>query len=155
MDLKNQKRMAAEVMKCGVNRVYMNPKNIEEIADAVTRQDVRRLVREGIIKAKQKKGISSGRKKYVQGQKAGGKRRGHGSRKGSKYARYPRKRRWINTIRPIRRKLVELRDGGYINKETYRKYYRHASGGTYRSTSHMMLQMRSEGAYLKNPEEVK
>ena len=97
MDLKNQKRMAAEVLKCGVNRVYLNPTNADDIADAVTRQDIRRLVREGIIKAKPKNGISSGRKKYVQGQKAMGKRKGHGSRKGSKYARFPRKRRWIST----------------------------------------------------------
>jgi ribosomal protein L19E len=65
MDLTNQKRMAGEVMKCGVHRVYFNPNNIEEISEAVTRQDIRKLVQEGIIKAKQKNGISSGRKKKM------------------------------------------------------------------------------------------
>ena len=63
MDLTNQRRMAAEILKCGENRVYMNPNNIEDISEAVTRGDIRRLIHEGIIKARQVKGISTGRKK--------------------------------------------------------------------------------------------
>jgi large subunit ribosomal protein L19e len=151
MDLKNQKKMASEIMKCGLHRVYLNPNNTEDISEAVTRQDIRRLINDGIIKTRQKSGISGGRKKLNEKQKASGKRKGHGSRKGKKYARYPRKRRWINTIRPIRRKLRELRDGGYISRETYRHYYRHASGGMFRSTSHLMLHMETEKAFLKTP----
>ena len=156
MDLSNQKRMASQVMKCGIHRVYFNPNNIEEISEAVTRQDIRKLVDEGIIKAKQKKGISSGRKKKMAAQKAVGKRKGHGSRKGSKYARFPRKRRWISTIRPIRRTLKEYRADGVISPDTYRQYYRHASGGVFRSVSHMKVHMEAEKAFLKTPaEEVK
>lgn len=156
MDLTNQKRMAGQVMKCGVHRVYFNPNNIEEISEAVTRQDIRKLVQEGIIKAKQKRGISSGRKKKIIAQKAAGKRKGHGSRKGKKFARFPRKRRWISTIRPIRRTLKEYRAGGIISPETYRQYYRHASGGIFRSVTHMKLHMEAEKAFLKTPnEEVK
>jgi large subunit ribosomal protein L19e len=139
-----------------MHRVYFNPNNIEEISEAVTRQDIRKLVEEGIIKARQKKGISSGRKKKMEAQKAAGKRKGHGSRKGKKYARFPRKRRWIATIRPIRRTLKEYRSGGVISPETYRQYYRHASGGMFRSVSHMKLHMEAEKAFLKTPvEEVK
>ena len=153
MDVKNQKRMAAEVLKCGVHRVYMNPNNIEDISEAVTRQDVKRLVKEGIIRSRQKKGISNARKKYSSGQKLAGKRTGHGSRRGTKYARYPRKRRWIATIRPIRAKLREYREGGYITPETFRHYYRHASGGMFKSVSHLRLHMRSEKAFVKIPKE--
>ncbi|RLF69314.1 MAG: 50S ribosomal protein L19e [Thermoplasmata archaeon] len=152
MDLTTQRRMAAEILKCGINRVHMNPNSIDDISDAVTRGDIRRLIHEGIIKAKPVKGISSGRKKARLKQKEGGKRKGHGSRKGSKYARFPKKRRWINTIRPIRRMLREYRDNGYISSETYRRYYRHASGGVFRSTSHMRSHMETEKAFLKLPE---
>ncbi|MGA1822109.1 MAG: 50S ribosomal protein L19e [Thermoplasmatota archaeon] len=156
MDLSNQKRMASQVMKCGIHRVYFNPNNIDEISEAVTRQDIRKLVDEGIIRAKQKKGISSGRKKKMASQKAVGKRKGHGSRKGSKYARFPRKRRWISTIRPIRRTLMEYRADGVISRDKFRQYYRHASGGMFRSVSHMKAHMEAEKAFLKTPaEEVK
>ena len=155
MDLKNQRRMAAEVLKCGVNRVYLNPNNMDEIAEAVTRQDIRKLVKEGVIYAKQKAGTSNGRLKARKAQIRSGKRRGHGSRKGGKYARFPKKRRWISTIRPIRRTLKEYRENGNISRETYRKYYRHSSGGMFRSISHMRGHMESEKAFEKTPEEVK
>lgn len=153
MDLKNQRRMAAEILKCGANRVYLNPNNLEDISEAVTRGDIRRLVNEGVIKARQVQGISTGRKKARMAQKSSGKRKGHGSRKGSKYARFPKKRRWINTIRPIRRTLKEFRDGGNISSETYRQYYRHAGGGLFRSVSHMKSHMNAEKAFIKLPEQ--
>lgn len=153
MDLKNQKRMAADILKCGVHRVYLNPNNIEDISEAVTRQDVKRLIKEGVISPRQKHGISNGRFKYRLRQKAAGKRTGHGSRKGKKYARYPRKRRWINTIRPIRKKLKEYREGTYITPKTFRHYYRHSSGGMFKSVSHMKLHMVSEKAFEKILEE--
>jgi large subunit ribosomal protein L19e len=152
MELKNQRRMAAEILKCGVNRVYMNPNNIEDISEAVTRGDIRRLVNEGVIKARPETGISSGRKKARMAQKEVGKRKGHGSRKGSKYARFSKKRRWIKTIRPIRKTLKTYREEGYISSETYRNYYRHASGGIFRSVGHMRSHMEAEKAFIKLPE---
>ncbi len=155
MDLSNQRRMAAEVLKCGRNRVYINPNNLDDIAEAVTRGDIRRLVNEGVIRARPKEGASTGRKKARMAQKDVGKRKGHGSRKGSKYARFPKKRRWINTIRPIRRALRDYRANGNISSESYRHYYRHASGGNFRSVSHLRSHMESEKAFIKIPEEVK
>ena len=35
MDLKNQKRMAAEILKCGENRVWIDPDKIEEVAECI------------------------------------------------------------------------------------------------------------------------
>jgi len=154
MDVSNQRRLAAQIMKCGVNRVKMNPNNLSDISEAVTRNDVKKLIKEGIIEARPRGGISTGRRKYNQEQKDGGKRKGHGSRKGKKYARYPRKRRWISTIRPIRRTLKEYRETGVIGDETYRYYYKHASGGMFRSVSHMRCHMEAEKAFLKSPKEV-
>ncbi len=37
MDLKNQKRMAAGILKCGGSRVKINPNRISDVADAITR----------------------------------------------------------------------------------------------------------------------
>ena len=78
-------------------------------------------------------------------QKAKGRRRGHGSRKGAKYARLPRKRRWIMTIRAIRAYLKELRDKGLIDRHTYRIYYRRAKGGEFKSKAHLRSHLISDG----------
>ena len=147
-DLRNQRRMAASILKCGLHRVWMDSDRIDEIAKAVTRTDVKILINGGAIKSKQIQGISRGRKKFNQKQKEKGRRKGHGSRKGAKYARLPRKERWIRTIRPIRTYLRQLRDDKSIDKSIYRKYYRKAKGGEFRSKHHLKARLTSDG-FLK------
>jgi large subunit ribosomal protein L19e len=154
VNLSNQRRVAATLLKCGVNRVWINPNQIEEVAYAVTREDVRNLIKAGYIKARQKQGSSKGRIKFAQAQKAKGKRKGQGSRKGGKYARFPRKRRWIATIRPIRAQLRELKEQNLIERNIYRKYYMYAKGGMYKSKGHLMSHLKAENA-IKSPDEVK
>ena len=147
MDLKNQKRMAAELLNCGVNRVWVDPDpdNMKTVADAITRSDIRVMINWGLIKAKQKKGISSGRRKHLAAQKKKGRQRGPGSRKGAKYARTPKKRQWIHKIRPIRRRLKELRSEGVLDRSVYRKYYRQAKGGMFKSRAHLDTQLKIHG----------
>ena len=147
-DLRNQRRMAASILKCGGNRVWMDSDRTDEIAKAVTRADVKILINGGAIKSKQIQGISRGRKKFNQKQKDKGRRKGHGSRKGAKYARLPRKERWIRTIRPIRTYLRQLRDDKSIERSVYRKYYRKAKGGEFRSKHHLRTRLTSDG-FLK------
>ncbi len=147
-DLRNQRRMAASILKCGRNRVWMDSDRTDEIAKAVTRADVKILINGRAIKSKQIQGISRGRKKFNQKQKDKGRRKGHGSRKGAKYARLPRKERWMRTIRPIRTYLRQLRDDKSIEKSVYRKYYRKAKGGEFRSKHHLRTRLTSDG-FLK------
>jgi len=144
-DLRNQRRMAAELLKCGQHRVWMDPDRLDEIAKAVTKDDVRVLIRGGAVVSKQKVGISSGRKKYNASQKQKGRRKGHGSRKGAKFARLPRKRRWITTIRPLRSYLRELRDTEQIDRTTYRRYYMKAKGGEFRNKHHLRSHLITDG----------
>jgi len=144
-DLRNQRRMAASILKCGENRVWMDADRTEEIAKAVTKGDIKILIKGGAIKSKQSKGISSGRKKFNKKQKEKGRKRGHGSRKGAKYARLPRKERWIRTIRPIRAYLRQLRDEKAIAPRDYRKYYRRAKGGEFRSKQHLKTRLTADG----------
>jgi len=148
-DLRNQRRMAASLLKCGVHRVWMDQDRLEEVAKAVTKDDIRVLINGGAIKSRQAKGISSGRKKYVAKQKEKGRRRGHGSRKGAKFARLPKKERWIKTIRPIRTYLKTLRDDKKIDKTTYRMYYRKAKGGEFRNRNHLQTHLISDGIIKK------
>ena len=144
-DLRNQRRMAASLLKCGINRVWMDPDRLDEIAKAVTKEDIRVLINGKAIKYEQIKGISNGRKKINAIQKKKGRRRGHGSRKGAKFARLPKKERWIRTIRPIRNYLRSLRNEKQIDKTIYRKYYRKAKGGEFRSKHHLKTHLISDG----------
>merc|ERR1712083_126078 len=48
--LKLQKRLASSVMKCGKNKVWLDPNEINEIANANSRQNIRKLIKDGLAK---------------------------------------------------------------------------------------------------------
>jgi large subunit ribosomal protein L19e len=144
-NLKNQRRMAADILKCGENRVWLNPDKLDEIEDCITRSDIRTAIDSGLIKAKPKNGTSRARIRYVAGQKANGKRKGPGSRKGTANARVRDKERWMGTIRPIRAELKALRADGSITPSVYRLYYRKAKGGMFKSRRHLRQHMIAAG----------
>lgn len=144
-DLRNQKRLAADIMKIGKSRVRIDPDRQEEVAGAVTRSDVRKLIDGKVIVSVQKQGVSRGRGRKLDAQKAKGRRVGPGSRKGAKYARLPRKQRWMALIRALRDELRGMRESGAIDRSIYREYYRRAKGGQFRSRAHMVSHMKTEG----------
>ena len=137
MNLTTQKRLAASILKVGLNRVWIDPERMEEVSMAITREGVKQLINDGAIKAKPQKGISSYRSKKIAEQKAKGKRKGAGSRKGAKKARTPKKKQWMTTIRALRKDLKEMREEEIIDATTYRKLYKMAKGGAFRSKSYM------------------
>ena len=136
-DLANQRRLAAEVMDIGVNRVWMNPESSKDIAVALTREDIRKLIEEGKVGKRAIKGISRGRVRKANETRAYGHRKGHGSRSGAKGARRPKKEMWMKKIRALRSLLSELRGNKTIDVSTYRKLYAKAKGGEYRSRAHL------------------
>ena len=148
-DVANQKRVAAAILKCGVNRVWFDPARISDIENAISREDLRALVTEGVIKARQKKGVSRGRARARIAQRSYGHRKGAGKRKGAAGARNPSKTAWVQKIRAIRKVLVELRDAGTIDRHLYRVLYRKAAGGQFRSVAHMKAQMEILAGRMK------
>lgn len=143
-DLANQKRLASKILECGLDRVWLNPEASEEIASAITRDDIRELIENGTIKAKPVKGVSRGRARALAAKRKYGHCKGHGSRKGKKGARTPKKEQWIKKIRALRRRLKELRAEGELDKSTYCRLYRKAKGGEYRSVAHLNSHLGSE-----------
>src|SRR5947209_13101463 len=143
-----QRRLAASILKIGVNRVYISPdpKEQENILDAITRDGIRGLIRRNVIQKRNERGVSRGRARHRAAQRAKGRRRGHGSREGALNARTPQKRRWISVIRGMRRHLRELRDQGRIDVHTYRRFYAQAKGGMFKSKAHLDQQLRAAGA---------
>jgi len=145
MDLKNQKRMAAEILHCGRTRVWIDPNRMEDVGDAITRADIRTAIGSGTIRALPKQGISRGRSRYITGQKRKGRRRGPGSRKGASRARTPKKENWIQTIRPIREELRKLREEEKITPKIYREFYMKAKGGMFKSRKNLISHLQMEG----------
>jgi large subunit ribosomal protein L19e len=137
MDLKTARRLAASILKVGEGRVWLDPEDAEAIASAVTRDDVRRLIKAGAIQARPIRGVSRFRARRNRIKRMKGRRRGPGTRKGSMGARLARKKRWMATIRAIRRRLRELKEMGEIDTRGYRKLYRMAKGGAFRSKAHL------------------
>ncbi len=144
-DLANQRRMAAEVMDIGVNRVWLDPEASKDIAAALTREDIRKLIEEGKVSKNPIKGVSRGRARKLDEARAYGHRKGHGSRSGAKGARRPKKEMWMKKIRALRSMLRELRDNKTIDASTYRKLYVKAKGGEYRSRAHLKSHIEQLG----------
>ncbi|HDH91454.1 MAG TPA: 50S ribosomal protein L19e [Candidatus Aenigmarchaeota archaeon] len=132
-----QKRLAAKVLEVGESRVWLDPTKMEEIKKAVTKADIRNLIKKGYIKALPPK-IKKPKEKRKR-------RRGPGSKKGKKHSIVSKKRKWIQTVRPLRRYLKELLEKDKISKETYKKFYRLVKGGMFRSRSHLRIYLEQRG----------
>ena len=144
-DLSNQRRLAAALLKCGEGRVWIDPASQEELADAVTRADVRSAIKAGVIRAKRVKGTSRGRARRHDAEVDRGRHAGPGSRRGTPSSRVPRKERWIRRIRAQRDLLSGLRDEKKITPAVYRQFYRRAKGGMFRSRAHLVANLRLAG----------
>src|SRR3989338_5017734 len=128
----SQRTMAAKIMKCGESRVWLDPTRSADIEEAITSGDVRRLIKDGVISEKPKKGLSSFRKNKIAAQKKKGRRRNSGSLKGKKGTRLHKKKAWMKTIRSIRKLMVELKTTNKIDNKTYRNLYTKSKSGYFR-----------------------
>ena len=137
MNLTSQRKLAATVLDCGVHRVWIDPESADEVSMAITRAEIRKLIKDNVIKALPKNSPSKGRARTLAEKKKKGRRVGAGSKKGKKYSIVSKKTRWMNRIRAQRKQLVNLRDRRVINVSTYRSLYRKAKGGEFRSVAEL------------------
>ncbi|PKP54579.1 MAG: 50S ribosomal protein L19e [Candidatus Altiarchaeales archaeon HGW-Altiarchaeales-3] len=137
MNLRNQRELASDVLKVGIYRVTMNPEKLDMVSEALTREDINKLVGNGAIIIKPKKGISRGRWRKIALQKQKGRRKGQGHRKGTKNSKVSKKEKWMNKIRAIRDELRKMKAARELEKGTYRKLYRQAKGGFFNSRRHL------------------
>ncbi len=128
--------MASQVLGVGRNRIRFNESAGDSLEDAITRGNIRALIKDGVIWTVQKKGISRGR---VRAAKRRPTKRGRtaGRREGAKYSRTTKKERWMLKVRALRKRLKVLRDRGEITNELFRRIYRIVGGGQVRSIRHM------------------
>jgi ribosomal protein L19E len=89
---------AASVMKCGKKRVWLDP---NEIANANSRQNIRKLINESLVIKKPVAVHSRSRVRENTEARRKGRHTGHGKRKGTKDARML----WMRRMRVLRRLL--------------------------------------------------
>ena len=81
MQVTNQKRMAAQLLtkqegkEVGLNRVWIHPAYIDQVATAVQKEEIREMIEEGIIRSKPVKGTSRVRARIANNQKLKGRRK--------------------------------------------------------------------------------
>ena len=107
-DLSTQKQLAAKVLDVGKNSVWMDPERQGDIAEAITREDIRELVEQGAIRAEAPSGNSRGRARERQAKRSYGHQTGPGSRKGKAGARQNEKQQWQSQIRAASRGVREI-----------------------------------------------
>lgn len=144
-----QRRISADILKCGRNRIRFDPEKTEEIKEAITKSDIRALISSGAITKRRVKSTSRFWARKIKEQKKSGKRRGPGSRKGKKTARKAPKRTWINNIRLQRKFIKSLRDNKAITSEIYHEIYLKSKGGFFRSLRHLKTYSQERGILKK------
>ena len=120
-----QKRLAAEIMNIGVNKVKFDNLRIEDISKAITRQDITDLIKDKAIMKR-----ITGKKKRKKEEK----RRGTGSIKLRVKAR---KEKYMAKIRKIRRYLLELRGKKAISLEEFHYIRKLAKSGHFKTRRHL------------------
>jgi large subunit ribosomal protein L19e len=71
VNIAKKRELVARILSVGANRVRFEPDRLEDIADSITRENIRSLVKSGAIWTVQPKGGSRGRaiKKSDKGEK--------------------------------------------------------------------------------------
>ena len=149
MSLSSQRRLAADILKVGKGRVWIDPDRIEEVEIAITREELRRLIHEGAIRSLPKMGVSRTRARVLHEKRKKGLGRGPGRKSGSSGSIISKKHVWMNRIRTLRGKLRELKQKRVITESTYRQLYSTAGSGAFKSVSELERYIKTRGLWRK------
>lgn len=144
-NLRTQKRIAAEVLRIGKDRVWINPGASVDVSQAMTREDVRNIIEQGLIQEKPEKKQTRERAKKRDELKKKRKGVGQGKRRGKSNSRTTKKEKWMIKVRSQRKFLRYLKEKGAIAEGEYRKYYLRIKGGVYTTLKQMKESMKTDG----------
>jgi large subunit ribosomal protein L19e len=136
VNIRKKRELIARMLGVGANRVRFEPDQLDDVADSITRENLRALIKNGTIWTVKPKGTSRARaeSKLAIRRKHG---TGAGSKKGKKTARTGKKEAHVIRVRSMRYHLKVLKDRNDITRETYWLLYKKVSGGQVRSLAHL------------------
>ncbi len=138
VNLRAKKRLVSNVTGAGIHRIRFDSDHLDDIADAITRDNVRSLITANTIRIKPIVGTSRGRAQHKRLQKA---KRGTkaGSRRGRAGARTGRKRTHVNKVRALRYLLKVAKDRKEITNPEFWALYKKVGGNLVRNKAHLRL----------------
>ena len=133
MKLDKKKVLAVRTLGVGRDRIAFNAHRLDEIKEAITKQDIRDLYASGAITIKEIKGSRTIQKRKT--------RRRHGSiRKTVKNG----KTQYMIRTRKLRRYIAELLKQERITKDQYLTLRKQIKASTYRNKAHMKEHITSK-----------
>lgn len=126
MKLESKKELAARTLNIGKARIAFNIERLAQIKEAITKQDIRDLQKDGAIIIKEIKGRRKNIKRKT--------RRRIGS---VKMKVNKKKREYMNLTRKLRTYTKSLRKTGQVDNETYRKIRKEIRAKSFRSKAHL------------------
>ncbi len=139
MRLGNQKRISAGILGVGESKVWLDVEHMSEIKEAITKDDIRNLIRKKVIQRRPELQQSRVRARIRLVQRRKGRQKGVGTRKGKSTSRLTKKKAWMNLVRSQRGFIKELKVEGLVSGSTYRNLYSKVKGGYFRNKRHIKL----------------
>ncbi|MCL5117491.1 MAG: 50S ribosomal protein L19e [Candidatus Marsarchaeota archaeon] len=143
MSNKLVRRIAAQVSNKGLNKIVLKPTSMESINNALTRDDVKKLIKDGNIIIKKDLHNISFHSKVLKKKRQEGRSRGPGKKKGTKKARgfVDYKKR----IRGQRLILHELKQSSIIDNNMFKAFNRLVKGNVFQTKTSLLNHIKSKG----------
>ena len=140
VNLKAKKRLVSRITGVGVHRIRFDVDHLDDVADAITRENIRSLITANTIKIKSIVGTSRGRAHTKKAQKN---KRGttQGSKQGRKGARVGKKEVYVAKVRSLRRLLKIAKDRKDLTNPEFWILYKKVGGNTIRNKAHLRTLM--------------
>jgi large subunit ribosomal protein L19e len=137
VNLRAKKRLVSRMLGVGIHRVKFDSDHLDDIADAITRNNIRSLITANTIKIKPIVGTSRGRAQFKKNQK---RKRGikRGSKKGTRGARIGKKEVYISKVRSLRYRLKVAKSRKEITNDEFWKLYKMIGGNAVRNVAHLL-----------------